>query len=52
MDVMTTLFARATAKVDQLGAEMKDPNTTPERRAEIRRQLIALYDELKNYDRH
>lgn len=50
-DQMTNLLTSVLAEVDQLGAEFKDPETTPARKEEIRGILSQLYDELKKYER-
>lgn len=51
-DSATTLLTSVMAEVDQLGAEMKDPETTQARKDEIRVQLTWLYEELLKYVRH
>jgi hypothetical protein len=49
MDSMTNLILSVNAQIDQMSAEFKDPETTPARKEEIRRQLSQLYEELKKY---
>jgi hypothetical protein len=46
MDDITALLISVSAEIDQMSAEFKDPETTPERKEEIRRQLTQLYEEL------
>jgi len=48
-DFMTTLLLSVHAQVDQMGAELNDPETPPERKEEIRRQLSLLYRGLTKY---
>lgn len=47
MDETTATIWQLAAKVDQMSAEYKDPDTEPERKKELYTQLKKLYDLLK-----
>jgi len=48
-DDVAALLLSVIAEVDQMGAELNDPETPPERKEEIRRQLSLLYRGLTKY---
>jgi hypothetical protein len=43
-DSLTTKLRALQVHVEQLGAEFKDPETTPERREALRTELAEWYD--------
>jgi hypothetical protein len=46
---LTTFFWSMLAYVEQLGAEYRDSATPPQRKEELRRELIRIYREAKDF---